>query len=160
MEGLAGQNRPQNNIKVRMVKNKRKVDLSKDNAYKIEPVNFDVPIRKDKVMNANLKAKIINKEDMMKLGFIEQPFQWVLEKKVSHINTMEEYLIVRITKDSCDLDISVVDKYTGMVYDYQAQLNDDELNRYANKIHGKVIEVMLELVEAGVISGYKRNDYI
>src|SRR5690606_34804452 len=106
MEGLAGQNRPQNNIKVRMVKNKRKVDLSKDNAYKIEPVNFDVPIRKDKVMNANLKAKIINKEDMMKLGFIEQPFQWILEKKVSHINTMEEYLIVRITKGSCDLDIS------------------------------------------------------
>lgn len=161
MKGLVGQSRkPKTNVESKLVPNKRKADLSKDGVYRVGVINYDVPMRKDKVMNANIKAHVLSDEKMIELGFVERPFQWVLSKLISHVKTMEEYLIVEISKESEDVEIYVVDKYTGEMYDYQSQLYDYAYNEYASQIHFSVQKVMMELVEAGVISGYKENDYI
>lgn len=161
MKGLVGQNNNKNsNIKVRWVPNTNKADTSKKGVYKLEPVNYEVPIRRDKVMNANIKANILSDEEMIEFGFTGNSLYWAFEEKVSHIESMEEYLIVEIRKSSGDISINVFDKYTEMIYDYQAQLYDNEFSEYANQIHANVIQIMLRLTEAGIITGYKKNDYI
>ena len=103
MKGLAGQQyRPKkSNKSIRKIpfeKSKYYVDTSQKGAYPIQKINFDVPIRKDKVMNANIKANILDKEKMIELGFIEKTFHWELKEKVSYIDTMEEYLVITIGK--------------------------------------------------------------
>lgn len=165
MRGLAGQNyRPsKSNIKIKKIpyeKSKHYVDTSKRGIYRIERINYDVPMRKDKVMNANIKARVLSDEEMKSLGFIERPFHWELKEKVSHIETMDEYLVITIGKEKNGININVFDDYTENIYDYQSQLYDNEFHEYANRIHLNVQEIMMRLVEAGVILGYEKNDYI
>lgn len=129
-------------------------------SYRADPINFDVPIRSDRVMNANIKAHIVDRGMMDAIGFVERPFHWELRKKVSFIPTMQEYLIVTIGKKKEDVNIKVCDEFTGEIYDYQQQIYDDELNEYAYRIHNNVQKEMMGLVSAGVITGYEKNDYI
>lgn len=129
-------------------------------SYRADHINFDVPIRSDKVMNANIEAHIIEKEKMIELGFIERQFHWELREKVSFIPSMEEYLIITIGKKREGINIKVYDEFVNDIYDYQQQIYDDDFNEYAYRIHNNVQEVMTRLVNAGVITGYKKNDYI
>lgn len=129
-------------------------------SYRADPINFDVPIRSDKVMNANIEAHIIEKEKMIELGFIERQFHWELREKVSFIPSMEEYLIITIGKKREGINIKVYDEFVNDIYDYQQQIYDDDFNEYAYRIHNNVQKVMTRLVNAGVITGYKKNDYI
>ena len=164
MKGLAGQYRPNSsNIKIQKIpieKSKHYVDTSQKGVYRIESINFDVPIRRDKVMNANIKAHILDEDKMREIGFVERTFHWEYEAKVSFIPSMEEYLKVTIGKESEDVNIKVIDKFLERVYDYQSQIYDDEFQEYANRIHIKVQDEMEKLVEWGIISGYNRGDYI
>lgn len=128
--------------------------------YRVDRINFDVPIRSDKVMNANIKAHILDDEEMARNWFKEFDGYWKLRKKVSPIPTMREYLIIKIDKKSLDIHIEVVDEYTEEVYDYQQQINDNNFLEYPNRLHANVQYIMNELVWAGIITGYKRNDYI
>lgn len=132
----------------------------RNGSYRVDHINFDVPIRSDKVMNANIKAHIIDKEDMIELGFVERPFHWELKEKVSFIPTMEEYLVITIGKKREGINIKVYDEFVEDIYDYQQQIYDDDFNEYAYRIHNNVQKTMTKLVDAGVITGYKENDYI
>ena len=129
-------------------------------SYRADPINFDVPIRRDKVMNANIEAHIVEEEKMVELGFIERQFYWELREKVSFIPSMEEYLIITIGKKREGINIKVYDEFVNDIYDYQQQIYDDDFNEYAYRIHNNVQETMMKLVDAGVITGYKKNDYI
>ena len=129
-------------------------------SYRADPINFDVPIRRDKVMNANIEAHILKDSIMKSLGFVERPFHWELKEKVSFIPSMEEYLIITIGKKKEGINIKVYDEFVEDIYDYQQQIYDDDFNEYAYRIHNNVQEVMMRLVNAKVITGYKRNDYI
>lgn len=129
-------------------------------SYRADPINFDVPIRRDKVMNANIEAHILEDDIMKSLGFVERPFHWELKEKVSFIPSMEEYLIITIGKKREGINIKVYDEFVEDIYDYQQQIYDDDFNEYAYRIHNNVQEIMMRLVNAGVITGYKRNDYI
>lgn len=129
-------------------------------SYRADPINFDVPIRRDKVMNANIEAHILEDDIMKSLGFVERPFHWELKEKVSFIPSMEEYLIITIGKKKEGINIKVYDEFVEDIYDYQQQIYDDDFNEYAYRIHNNVQEIMMRLVNAGVITGYKRNDYI
>lgn len=165
MQGLAGQQYKPNksNKKIKGVpfeKSRFYVDTSQKGVYPVQRINFDVPIRSDKVMNANIKANILDEDKMKELGFIEKPFHWELREKVSYIETMDEYLVVTIGKEAHGININVFDEYTEEIYDYQSQLYEDEFHEYANRIHINVQKVMEKLVESGLIEGYKKNDYI
>lgn len=167
MKGLAGQYNPNkdkdSNKKITMIpfeKSKHYVDTSQKGTYIVERINFDVPIRRDKVMNANIKANLLDSETMREIGFIEKPFHWELKEKVSYVDTMNEYLYITIGKEANGININVIDDYTGELYDYQSQLYEDEFSEYANRVHINVQKIMMRLVESGVIEGYKRNDYI
>lgn len=128
--------------------------------YRIDSINFDVPLRGDKLMNANIKAKVLSPEEMIDAGFEERPFHWEYRKKVSFLPTMEDYLIITIGKKANGINIKVVDEFIDVVYDYQSILYNDEFNEYANRIHTNVQNLITPLVDAGIILGYKRNDYI
>lgn len=129
-------------------------------SYKAEKINFDVPLRGDKVMNANIEACLLSDEEMKSLGFVEKTFHWELKEKVSFIPTMEEYILITIGKKKESINIKVYDDFTNEIYDYQQQIYDDDFNEYAYRIHNNVQDIMMKLVEAGVIKGYEKNDYI
>lgn len=128
--------------------------------YRLDTINFDVPIRGDKVMNANIKANILSDEEMLSLGFKERSFYWEYKELVSFLPGMEEYLRVNIGKKAKGITINVFDEFLDIVYDYQSVLYDSEFDEYANRIHTNVQSKIMSLVDAGVITGYKRNDYI
>lgn len=129
-------------------------------AYRVTRINYDVPLRKDKVMNRNIKANILEKDKMIELGFVERNFYWEFHKKVSPVEDIEDYLMITIGKEASGINIKVRDIFTKVIYDYQAVLYENEFDEYANKIHHNVQEEVMKLVEAGVILGYERNDYI
>lgn len=165
MRGLAGQQYKPNKsnkkvTKIPFEKSKHYVDTSQRGVYPIERINFDVPMRRDKVMNANIRANLLDDESMIRLGFVEKPFHWELKEKVSYLDTMKEYLYITIGKEAHGINISVIDEYIDDIYDYQSQLYEDEFSEYANRVHINVQDIMMKLVESGVIEGYKRNDYI
>lgn len=129
-------------------------------SYRIESINFDVPIRGDKVMNANIKANILSDEEMLELGFLERPFYWEYRERVSFLDGMREYLVITIGKQARGININVYDEFIDTIYDYQSVLYDSEFDEYANRIHLEVQRHMCKLVDAGVIEGYRKNDYI
>lgn len=129
-------------------------------SYRIDKINFDVPLRGDKLMNANIRAKILDDKEMLDLGFDERPFHWEYKKKVSFLPKMEEFLVVTIGKKAHGINIKVIDEFIGSEYDYQSVIYNDEFNEYANRIHTNVQNELKPLIEAGVILNYKRNDYI
>lgn len=136
------------------------IDEGIGGTYRVSRINYDVPLRKDKVMNKNIKANILEKDKMIKLGFVERNFYWEYHKKVSPVEDIEDYLMITIGKEASGINIKVRDIFTKVTYDYQAVLYENEFDEYANKIHHSVQEEVMKLVEAGVITGYKRNDYI
>lgn len=129
-------------------------------SYRLDKINFNVPLRGDKLMNANIEARILNDDEMISLGFEERPFHWEYRKKVSFLPKMEEFLVVTIGKKARGINIKVVDEFLGNEYDYQSTLYNDEFNEYANRIHTNVQNELAPLIKAGVILNYKRNDYI
>ena len=129
-------------------------------SYRVDRINFKVPLRGDKLMNANIGAQLLEDEEMRDMGFLERPFHWEYRKKISFLSGMEEYLVVTIGKKRNGINIKVVDEYLDIVYDYQSVLYNDEFNEYANRIHTNVQIEIMKLVDAGIITGYKRNDYI
>src|SRR5699024_11971232 len=118
-------------------------------SYRADPINFDVPIRSDKVMNANIEAHIIEEEKMIELGFIERQFHWELREKVSFIPSMEEYLIRTIGKKREGINIKVYDEFVNDIYYYQLPIYDDEFIGLAYRIYNNLQGVMTQLVEAG-----------
>lgn len=160
MEGIIGQmSRTSHNKGSYLIKDPFEND-SDMKSYRLDKINFDVPLRGDKLMNANIKAEILNKDEMFRLGFEERPFHWEYKVKVSFLPKMEEYLLVTIGKKAKGINIKVIDEFLGAEYDYQSVLYHDEFHEYANRIHTNVQNKIMKLVDSGVILGYKRNDYI
>lgn len=160
MEGIIGQmSRTSHNKGSYLIKDPFEND-SDMKSYRLDKINFDVPLRGDKLMNANIGAQLLEDEEMRDMGFLERPFHWEYRKKISFLSGMEEYLVVTIGKKRNGINIKVIDEYLDIVYDYQSVLYNDEFNEYANRIHTNVQIEIMKLVDAGVITGYKRNDYI
>lgn len=136
------------------------IDKGIGGAYRVSRINYNVPLRKDKIMNKNIKAHILDESRMIELGFVERNFYWEYHKKVSPVDDIDDYLMITIGKEASGINIKVRDIYTKVTYDYQSILYEDEFNEYANKIHHNVQIEMMKLVEAGVITGYNKNDYI
>lgn len=165
MKNLIGQSSHKRNNNVDWHKTSYRIDKPYTNSsdmktYRLDTINFDVPIRGDKVMNANIEADILSDEEMLSLGFKERPFHWEYKEKVSFLPGMEEYLRVNIGKKAKGITINVFDEFLDTVYDYQSVLYKSEFDEYANRIHTNVQNKIMKLVDSGVILGYKRNDYI
>lgn len=164
MKGLAGQNyKPKTNKRIKKIpyeKTKHFVDVDNRQGYRVERINFNVPLRGDKVFNTNIKANILEGKKMLELGFKEYHWYWELRRDVTPVEGVSEIMVLRIKKSNEDIDIYIYDNALNRKYDYQGQLYENEFHEYANRVHIKVQEVMMELVDCGVIEGYKKNDYI
>lgn len=164
MRGLVGQPAPKEPhrkiISIPIEETKNYIDLSKGGAYKIYNIDYDIPKRGEKSMNANIRGHILDEDTMKDLGFIKRRNKWVFKEKVSHIDTMEEYLVVTVKDNPKDIVIRVFDEFLKKDYDYQEHMRNEPYNQYANIIHSRVQEIMMRLVKAGVISGYEKDDYI
>lgn len=121
-------------------------------------INYDVPINKSG-QNSNIKLNPnLEEKTLLDFGFVKEP-------------TSEFYMMLKLTSDisfnieidilTNNVDIEVLDESFLQPYDYQIILkNPNSIPKIAKIVHHKVQKIMKELVDSGIIEGYKENDYI
>ena len=123
------------------------------------PINYDVPLD-SKVQNKNIKANILLDEDMRKAGFTDNnKTNWYYMKTLKG-GEIPISFNVTINKKTSKVQIEILDENWLQHYNYQSILERDPNNKFANEIHKKVQDQMKILMDKGIITGYKENDFI
>jgi len=122
----------------------------------VKMISYDVPLT-PKNQNANIKANILTKKEMISLGFAHDIY--------AQSYVMREYLDNGILfeceiKFNGTVEIEILDDDFCQHYDYQGILGSNPEHEFALIVHEKVQEIMKRLVDVGLIIGYKENDYI
>ena len=135
--------------------------IKKDGLYNNLPtpkINYDVPTNKTG-QNSNIKLNPNLKEKtLLDFGFTKQPTSefYMMSKLTSDIS-----FNIDIDIETNDISIEVLDEDFLQPYDYQIMLkNSNYVPKIAKIVHHKVQKIMKELVDSGIIVGYKENDYI
>lgn len=124
-------------------------------------INFDVPIEDHQ--NSLIKPNLLCRETMEHIGFRDVGDRWAYVRLVKQDKTGQGFDIgfdCCIYKDNKRIELGVIDEAFGQPYDYQQILKHDPKNRYALEAHLGVQAHMKHLMDSGVITGYKANDYI
>lgn len=126
-------------------------------------INYDVPLN-SKGQNKNIKGHVLPKKQMEELGFWYNDLvhAWIFNRKIV------DDISFHVRLDEKTIEIMILDDAFCQHYDYQRALKDVDPVRsrhlpwfhYAMNVHNAVQGYMAKFVEAGVISGYKANDYI
>ncbi len=123
------------------------------------PINYNVPLN-SKVQNKNIKANILSDEDMINAGFTDNHKKnWYYMKTLIGGNIPISFNVT-ISKKTSKVQIEILDENWLQHYNYQSILERDPNNKFANEIHKKVQEQMKLLMDKGIITGYKENDFI
>lgn len=124
-------------------------------------INFDVPVENSQ--NILIKPNLLCRETMEHIGFRDVGDRWAYVRLVKQDKTGQGFDIgfdCCIYKDNERITFDVLDEAFGQPYDYQHILKRDPKHRYALETHLGVQEHMKHLMDSGVITGYKLNDYI
>lgn len=121
-------------------------------------INYDVPTDSSG-QNANIKLNPNLKEKtLLDFGFVRTSVSeyYMMSKLTSDIS-----FNIDIDIETNDISIEVLDEDFLQPYDYQIMLkNSNYVPKIAKIVHHKVQKIMKELVDSGIIVGYKENDYI
>ena len=135
--------------------------IKKDGLYNNLPtpkINYDVP-RNKAGQNSNIKLNPnLEKKTLLDFGFVKEPTSefYMMSKLTSDIS-----FNVEIDIETNDISIEVLDEDFLQPYDYQIMLkNPNYVPKIAKIVHHKVQKIMKELMDSGIIEGYKENDYI
>lgn len=110
-------------------------------------INCDVPLDK-RGQNTNIKGHILDERIMNKHGFNLRGSIWNLDKRLHP----KAHISMDINLCESSVSIKIIDDDFLQTYDYV---------RYGNEIiWNNIQDIMQDLTEAGIITGYKRNDYI
>lgn len=123
-------------------------------------INFDVPINK-KSQNTNIKVNILDDSKMRMIGFTDYSNdRWYFNKLVYDKCGGVSFGLT-IDKKTCKYKIDVLDEQWLQTYDYQNMYKFGLANNEVVKtIHNNVQKLMKFLMDSGIITGYKENDYI
>lgn len=112
--------------------------------------------------NAAIKAHILPDNEMRALKFTDHnPKQWYYYRMVPGLGKgIEISFNVTIPKDGSDIEIATLDEDYCQYYDYQCILERNPNLECALKVRDFVEQEMEYLQRYGVLSGYKRGDYI
>lgn len=135
--------------------------IKKDGLYNNLPtpkINYDVP-RNKFGQNSNIKLNPNLKEKtLLDFGFAKQSTDeyYMMSKLTSDIS-----FNIEIDIETSDISIEILDEDFLQPYDYQIMLkNPNYIPKIAKIVHHKVQKLMKELMDSGIIVGYKENDYI
>lgn len=135
--------------------------IKKDGLYNNLPtpkINYDVP-RNKAGQNSNIKLNPNLKEKtLLDFGFTKEPTSefYMMSKLTSDIS-----FNIEIDIETNDISIEILDEDFLQPYDYQIMLkNPNYVPKIAKIVHHKVQKIMKELMDSGIIVGYKENDYI
>ena len=121
-------------------------------------INYDVP-RNKAGQNSNIKLNPNLKEKtLLDFGFARTSVSeyYMMSKLTSDIS-----FNIEIDIETNDISIEVLDEDFLQPYDYQIMLkNPNYVPKIAKIVHHKVQKIMKELMDSGIIVGYKENDYI
>ena len=107
--------------------------------------------------NANIKFHILDDEIMKSYGFGHTDGQWVF--CVGITDTISLNIVIY---DDCKGRIDIVDDDFLQTYDFQFIIlrNNAKIPNIAKITQKKVYDIMCNLVDCGIISGWSRGDYI
>ena len=130
---------------------------------KIE-LNTNVPLN-EKGTNANIKFHIVDNKIMKEenIRYIENTKTYIYDVYIPILSELSLYMTFNTEKNL--LSIMVLDNDFCQPYDYEAFILDDlEKGESPRKEHLQIKEFvenkLLHLQEVGILSGYKKNDYI
>lgn len=105
-----------------------------------------------------MKVNVLNDEIMKKQGFnsVHENSKWYLYKDLG----LNISLNITVNKDNGSFVIDVLDEDFLQPYDYQYILINTPGHKIANEVRDKVTEIILDLVDKGIIEDYKVGDYI
>lgn len=107
--------------------------------------------------NKNIKAHILSDEEMREIGFTDHAKdQWYFGRYLDD----DTSFIVTIPKDGSDIEIMTLDEDFGQYYDFQYILERHPNFEYPLKIKDRAEHWMEYLIDKGVLSGWKRGEYI
>lgn len=142
--------------------NKLKQKLASFDVHNFKPINYDVPL--DGIsQNENLKINnILSDSEMSKLGFYQhRPCYWVYFYNIK--STGLEFMVT-IDIENNKIIFEINDPDYGQPYDYQKYLEKATSISldYAMPllVHAQVQKEMQRLVNAGILKGFVKNDYI
>ena len=115
-------------------------------------INREVPLNENH-QNSNIEFHILDEKIMNSYGFYHTCYgEWIFCKGLGETISMN----IKIC-DNCVGFIDILDDDFLQVYDFQEYA---EKNDFAKSIQKKVYDVMTELTEVGIISGWNVGDYI
>ena len=119
-------------------------------------INKDVPLD-ERGQNANIKFHVLDKETMNSYGFGYTYERWLFN--VGLTDTISMNITI---SDECEGLIDILDDDFLQPYDFQSMIIDNENNAptVAKNVQKKVYEIMEGLSFGGIISGWKKGDYI
>lgn len=103
-----------------------------------------------------MKIHILPDKEMKRAGFFEHENKWAYIKEVAS----EVSFTFRIIKDTGNWQIDIIDDDFGQPYDYQYILQQAPDHAFANTVKENVEDLMMYMVEEGIISDYEVGDYI
>lgn len=111
-------------------------------------INLNIPLD-SRGQNANIKGHILDEQTMNDHGFNRYGGNvW----RLSNMVHPKAQISIGIIIDSQSIIIDIIDEEFLQTYDYA---------KYGNEIIcNNIKSIMKDLTEAGIITGYKENDYI
>lgn len=107
--------------------------------------------------NKNIKAHILSDEEMREIGFTDHAKdRWYFNRGLDEVISFD----VTIPKDGSDIEIMTFDELYGQYYDFQSILKAFPNFEYPLKIKDRAEHWMEYLIDKGVLSGWKRGEYI
>ena len=111
--------------------------------------------------NAAIQAHILSDERMRKLGFTDNKKDTWYFSRMLHPTKYDISFNVSINKDNPDdLCIDVLDEEFLQPYDYQRMLSNGSTNKVTLAVKDQVDNLMIYLVDNGVLSNWQVGDYV
>lgn len=118
-------------------------------------MSINLNITLDRKAKQNIKGHILDRFTMNKHGFYlcDNKF-WILNKKLHH--NILIFININITKRQL-LIVIINDDFTQSYYDF---MQNYDYEKYGHIVRNNIEDIMQDLIDVGIITGYKRNDYI
>lgn len=111
--------------------------------------------------NAAIQAHILSDERMRKLGFTDNKKDTWYFSRMLHPTKYDISFNVSINKDNPgDLRIDIIDEEFLQPYDYQYMLSNGSTNKVTLAVKEQVDNLMIYLVDNGVLSNWQVGDYV
>lgn len=110
-------------------------------------------------VNKKIKGNLLDSESMLKIGFVEEAESWVWEREIKGIDLIFRVTIFKLNPKEM-LQVSLLDKNTNTFYSYEKVLKTDPNNMYALSVKSISEKYLLYLQGNGIVSGYRKNDFI